>query len=217
MAYLEKEGYIHRDLAARNILVGENNTVKVADFGLARIVDGADETYTAKQGTQFPIKWTAPEAALLGRFTVKSDVWSFGIVIYEIITYGQVPFPSMDNAETLQQVDRGYRMPRPSNCPQPVYEVMLKTWDSNPDQRPTFESLCVYFEDYFYNAERAYRPADSTGITTNGVSKMRPSNDYPHELNGTEWDSEEAQALRLHKWEQWRKNVQTRRETAPLV
>ncbi|KAF8570057.1 hypothetical protein P879_02325 [Paragonimus westermani] len=217
MAYLEKEGYIHRDLAARNILVGDNNTVKVADFGLARIVDGADETYTAKQGTQFPIKWTAPEAALLGRFTVKSDVWSFGIVIYEIITYGQVPFPSMDNAETLQQVDRGYRMPRPSNCPQPVYEVMLKTWDSNPDQRPTFESLCVYFEDYFSNAERSYRPADSMGVTTNGVSKMRPLNDYPHELNGTDWDSEEAQALRLHKWEQWRKNVQTRRETAPLV
>ncbi|KAF5404191.1 Tyrosine-protein kinase [Paragonimus heterotremus] len=217
MAYLEKEGYIHRDLAARNILVGDNNTVKVADFGLARIVDGADETYTAKQGTQFPIKWTAPEAALLGRFTVKSDVWSFGIVIYEIITYGQVPFPSMDNAETLQQVDRGYRMPRPSNCPQPVYEVMLKTWDSNPEQRPTFESLCVYFEDYFSNAERSYRPADVMGITTNGVIKMRPSNDYPQEMNGTEWDSEEAQALRLHKWEQWRKNVQTRRDTAPLV
>uniref|UniRef100_A0A183AFU4 non-specific protein-tyrosine kinase n=1 Tax=Echinostoma caproni TaxID=27848 RepID=A0A183AFU4_9TREM len=138
MAYLEQEGYIHRDLAARNILVGEHNTVKVADFGLARIIDGGSETYTAKQGAQFPIKWTAPEAALLGRFTVKSDVWSFGIVIYEIITHGQVPFPSMNNTETLQQVDSGYRMPRPANCPVSIYEVMLHTWDAIPDNRPTF-------------------------------------------------------------------------------
>uniref|UniRef100_A0A3Q0KT01 Tyrosine-protein kinase n=1 Tax=Schistosoma mansoni TaxID=6183 RepID=A0A3Q0KT01_SCHMA len=160
MAYLEKEHYIHRDLAARNILVGENNSVKVADFGLARIIDSGNETYTAKQGAKFPIKWTAPEAALMGRFTIKSDVWSFGIVIYEIITYGQVPFPSMNNTETLQQVENGYRMPCPINCPNSIYEIMLNTWDAKPECRPTFAFLCNYFEDYFTSAELSYRPAD---------------------------------------------------------
>ncbi len=90
MAYLERERYIHRDLAARNILVGENNSVKIADFGLARMVEDRYETYVAQNGTKLPIKWTSPEAALSGRFTVKSDVWSFGIVVYEIITHGQV-------------------------------------------------------------------------------------------------------------------------------
>ncbi|TNN07763.1 Tyrosine-protein kinase Fyn isoform 1 [Schistosoma japonicum] len=164
MAYLEKEHYIHRDLAARNILVGENNSVKVADFGLARIIDSANDTYTAKQGAKFPIKWTAPEAALMGRFTIKSDVWSFGIVIYEIITYGQVPFPSMNNTETLQQVENGYRMPCPINCPNSIYEIMLNTWDARPECRPTFAFLCNYFEDYFTSAELSYRPADNNNL-----------------------------------------------------
>ncbi|CAH8584749.1 unnamed protein product [Heterobilharzia americana] len=181
MAYLEKEHYIHRDLAARNILVGENNIVKVADFGLARIIDNANETYTAKQGAKFPIKWTAPEAALMGRFTIKSDVWSFGIVIYEIITYGQVPFPSMNNTETLQQVENGYRMPCPANCPSAIYEVMLNTWDAKPERRPTFAFLCSYFEDYFASAELSYRPAENNHLDNDIVNiSCTPTSRHQH-------------------------------------
>ena len=95
MAYLEEHSYIHRDLAARNILVGDGNVCKVADFGLARVIK--QDIYNPREGTKFPIKWTAPEAALYNRFTIKSDAWSFGILISEVITKGAMPYPGMNN------------------------------------------------------------------------------------------------------------------------
>ncbi len=91
MAYLEAQNYIHRDLAARNILVGENNIVKIADFGLARIIK--EDEYEARVGARFPIKWTAPEAINYNKFTTKSDIWSFGILLTELIAYGRTPYP----------------------------------------------------------------------------------------------------------------------------
>lgn len=115
------------DLAARNVLVGENNICKVGDFGLARILEREDE-YTAKEGAKFPIKWTAPEAALMSRFSVKSDVWSYGILLAELVTYGRIPYPGMTNAEVLQQVERGYRMPSPPGTPEALYTIMLDCW-----------------------------------------------------------------------------------------
>ena len=91
MSYLEQEHCIHRDLRAANILVGENNEVKVADFGLSKLED----TYEIQPDTQFPVRWTAPEAITRKVYTIKSDVWSFGILIYEVITYGGTPYPGM--------------------------------------------------------------------------------------------------------------------------
>jgi len=158
MAYLEEHSYIHRDLAARNVLVGEGNVCKVADFGLARVIK--EDIYNPREGTKFPIKWTAPEAALYNRFSIKSDVWSFGVVIAEVITRGAMPYPSMNNRQVLEAVERGYRMPAPEGCPDPLYNIMLSCWKHEADDRPTFESLKNLLEDYYVSAaEGAYKEA----------------------------------------------------------
>ncbi|XP_065186408.1 tyrosine-protein kinase SRK2-like [Sycon ciliatum] len=148
MSYLETKNYIHRDLAARNILVGEHNTVKIADFGLARIITSE---YIARAGAKFPIKWTAPEAALYSRFSNKSDVWSFGILMVELFTKGQKPYPAMNNAETLKRIEEGYRIPQPTGTPDPIYQMMLDSWHDEAANRPTFESLMYQLEDFVVN------------------------------------------------------------------
>ena len=157
MAYLEQVKLIHRDLAARNILVAENRSVKVADFGLARVIE--DSEYTARRGAKFPIKWTAPEAAMYGKFSIKSDVWSFGILLYELVTHGSIPYVGMNNTQVIEEVQRGYRIPQPSDCPDFVYETMQSCWKTDPDQRPTFEHLAVYFDSYDVSAEQSYKDA----------------------------------------------------------
>uniref|UniRef100_A0A673B2W2 Tyrosine-protein kinase n=1 Tax=Sphaeramia orbicularis TaxID=375764 RepID=A0A673B2W2_9TELE len=165
MAYLELQNYIHRDLAARNVLVGENNVCKVADFGLARVFMTLHERYTfiphyffhnnnemvyeAKEGTKFPVKWTAPEAIHDNKFTIKSDIWSFGILLYEIMTFGQMPYPAMTNYQVVQKVPQGYRMPCPPNCPKILYDIMTDCWKQNELDRPTFETLQWKLEDFF--------------------------------------------------------------------
>lgn len=159
MAYLEQVKLIHRDLAARNILVGENRIVKVADFGLARVIE--DSEYTARQGAKFPIKWTAPEAAMYGKFSIKSDVWSYGILLYELVTHGQVPYVGMQNKEVIEQVQQGYRLPKPTkcDCPDEVYGIMRDCWHQDPDKRPTFEYLATFFDNYNVSSEQSYRDA----------------------------------------------------------
>ena len=154
MAYLEQQNYIHRDLAARNILVGEHMICKVADFGLARVID--EDIYEAHTGAKFPIKWTAPEAAMYNRFTIKSDVWSYGIVLYEVITYGRFPYPGMTNAQVLEALQQGYRMPRPMGCPDKLYEIMLDCWREEPANRPTFETLQWQLEEFFTAEDGSY-------------------------------------------------------------
>jgi len=159
MAYLELQNFIHRDLAARNVLVGDNNIAKVADFGLARVI--IENEYTAHEGAKFPIKWTAPEAALRNKFSIKSDVWSFGILLTEVVTYGRIPYPGMTNAEVLQQLEGGYRMPAPPGCPELLYQIMLDCWKASSQERPTFESLQWRLEDFFVMDVGQYNEADN--------------------------------------------------------
>ena len=139
MKYLEANGFIHRDLAARNCLVGERNVVKVADFGLARFV--TDDEYTASEGTKFPIKWAAPEVITHAKFSSKSDVWSYGILQWELWTGGKTPYPTFTNPQVLDEVLMGYRLERPKMCPAEVYQLMMKCWQANPEGRPSFGDL----------------------------------------------------------------------------
>ncbi|XP_069751169.1 proto-oncogene tyrosine-protein kinase LCK-like isoform X2 [Narcine bancroftii] len=155
MAFIERKNYIHRDLRAANILVSEDLCCKIADFGLARLI--VDNEYTAREGAKFPIKWTALEAINYGTFTIKSDVWSFGILLTEIVTYGRIPYPGMTNPEVIQNLERGYRMPAPENCTEELYEVMMHCWRENPDDRPTFEYLQSILEDFFTATESQYQ------------------------------------------------------------
>ncbi|KAM4602319.1 tyrosine-protein kinase HCK-like, partial [Discoglossus pictus] len=155
MWFIERMNYIHRDLRAANCLVSATLTCKIADFGLARVIE--DSEYTAREGAKFPIKWTAPEAANYGSFTIKSDVWSFGILLMEIITYGRTPYPGMSNMEVISALDRGYRMPCPQQCPQELYNMMLHCWQQEPEQRPTFEYMQSVLEDFFTATESQYQ------------------------------------------------------------
>ncbi|XP_074066568.1 protein-tyrosine kinase 6 [Macrotis lagotis] len=138
MCYLESENYIHRDLAARNILVGENNICKVGDFGLARLIK--DDMYLS-YAQNIPYKWTAPEALSYGHYSTKSDVWSFGILLYEIFSGGQIPYPGMSNNEAHMKVLGGFRMLRPKKCPPSIYDLMCKCWTLTPEGRPCFKKL----------------------------------------------------------------------------
>lgn len=139
MKYLESKKFIHRDLAARNCLVGEKNVVKVADFGLTRYV--LDDQYTSS-GAKFPIKWAPPEVLHYTRFSSKSDVWAFGILMWEVFSGGKTPYPTMSNVEVVSQVTRGgYRMEQPDYCPRPVYKIMRDCWEEKPDDRPSFKIL----------------------------------------------------------------------------
>ena len=147
MAYLEEKNYVHQDLSARNILVSESLTCKVECVSIARILSKG--IYEAHNGAKFPIKWTAPEAAMYSHFTIKSDVWSFGILLYELITYGHSPYPRMNDTEVLERLQKGYHMPCPINCPELLYNIMRECWRDEADTRPIFESLHWIMKDYF--------------------------------------------------------------------
>ncbi|XP_066130066.1 tyrosine-protein kinase Fer [Saccopteryx bilineata] len=139
MSYLESKNCIHRDLAARNCLVGENNVLKISDFGMSRQEDGG--VYSSSGLKQIPIKWTAPEALNYGRYSSESDVWSFGILLWETFSLGVCPYPGMTNQQAREQVERGYRMAAPQHCPEEISKIMMKCWDYKPENRPKFSEL----------------------------------------------------------------------------
>ncbi|KAL9986760.1 hypothetical protein ACROYT_G000951 [Oculina patagonica] len=140
MIHLAEKNFIHLDLAARNILVGSDNRVKVSDFGLMRQIY-EDVVDSGKKRTKLSVKWMAPESIFHQSFTINSDVWSYGIVLWEMATMGGVPYPALTNSELCRQLKTGYRMERPDMCCDEVYELMTECWREDPYFRPSFLEL----------------------------------------------------------------------------
>ncbi|VVC41154.1 Hypothetical protein CINCED_3A002845 [Cinara cedri] len=140
MDFLSSKGIIHRDLAARNILVTEERVCKISDFGFARDV-ASSRVYERKSEGRLPIRWMAPESLFDNMYSAKSDVWSFGVLMWEIVTLGSTPYPGMAAADVMKRIRDGYRLDKPQHCRREVYNIMFYCWDKSPDGRPDFSEL----------------------------------------------------------------------------
>ena len=154
MEYLASQRVMHGDLACRNVLLGDNNVIKICDFGLAKDIYKTD-TYRKKTDGPLPVKWMAIESLQDRIFSTQSDVWSYGIVLWEIFSLGQTPYPGMvPNELFYTRLLDGYRMDRPSFCPNSIYSTMLKCWDGKPEKRPSFTKLVENLEHYVEDGDQ---------------------------------------------------------------
>ncbi|XP_034533668.1 ephrin type-B receptor 3-like isoform X1 [Notolabrus celidotus] len=170
MKYLSDMNYVHRDLAARNILVNSNLVCKVSDFGLSRFLedDATDPTYTSSLGGKIPIRWTAPEAIAYRKFTSASDVWSYGIVMWEVMSYGERPYWDMSNQDVINAVEQDYRLPPPMDCPTALHQLMLDCWVKERNLRPKFTQIVATLDKLIRNAASlkvVTNSAQSTGVS----------------------------------------------------
>lgn len=145
MNYLESQHYVHRDLAARNILLASKHQAKISDFGLSRALSAENNYYQATQGGKWPIKWYAPESFNYGIFSHASDVWSFGVTLWEMFSYGLAPYGEMKGVDAIKLIEIGERLARPEKCPEHVFGMMESCWNYSPKDRPTFRYLTQFF------------------------------------------------------------------------
>ncbi|XP_057313363.1 uncharacterized protein LOC130654766 [Hydractinia symbiolongicarpus] len=162
MNFLEQRKCVHRDLAARNILLTEDMSVKIADFGLARGTNGK-EYYQKEDEGLLPIKWMAPEAILYQKYTSKSDVWSFGVLLWEIYTLGSSPYPAIKNSELMKYLRDGSRMEKPEHCATELHDIMLKCWADQPEKRPSFFDLRNEIDQVLTSHSQSFFSAQSIG------------------------------------------------------
>lgn len=141
MMFLESNRVVHRDLAARNVLLSDHRTIKICDFGLSRDVYEQNLYQKSNRGDPLPVKWMALESLKYQLYTTQSDVWSFGVLLWEIMMLGGSPYPTISSSRIYEILCRGYRMPRPTLCCYSLYEVMLACWHSNPANRPKFGAI----------------------------------------------------------------------------
>ncbi|XP_049446873.1 ephrin type-A receptor 7 isoform X4 [Epinephelus fuscoguttatus] len=191
MRYLSDMGYVHRDLAARNILVNSNLVCKVSDFGLSRVIDDdpeavytttgkmqdvmnliftpATDLHFTEQGGKIPVRWTAPEAIQYRKFTSASDVWSYGIVMWEVMSYGERPYWDMSNQDVIKAIEEGYRLPAPMDCPPGLHQLMLDCWQKDRAERPKFDQIVGILDKMIRNPNTLKTPV---GTCTRPISPL---------------------------------------------
>ncbi|KAM4633120.1 ephrin type-A receptor 7 isoform 1-T1 [Polymixia lowei] len=191
MRYLSDMGYVHRDLAARNILVNSNLVCKVSDFGLSRVIDDdpeavytttgkmqdimnliftpASDLHFTEQGGKIPVRWTATEAIQYRKFTSASDVWSYGIVMWEVMSYGERPYWDMSNQDVIKAIEEGYRLPAPMDCPPGLHQLMLDCWQKDRAERPKFDQIVGILDKMIRNPNTLKTPV---GTCTRPISPL---------------------------------------------
>ncbi|XP_058117009.1 tyrosine-protein kinase Shark [Anopheles coustani] len=178
MQYLEEQHFVHRDLAARNILLANKYQAKISDFGLSRAIGAGQEYYRASQGGKWPIKWYAPESFNYGTFSHASDVWSFGVTLWEMFSYGAPPYHDMKGVDVITLIEAGQRLAKPDACPDKVFAVMRNCWQYNPKQRPTFKFLHRFFSDdiAYQNLQELVGAGTEINANSATISSSPPNN-----------------------------------------
>ncbi|XP_024911331.1 ephrin type-A receptor 6-like isoform X2 [Cynoglossus semilaevis] len=184
MDYLSDVGYVHRDLAARNILVDENLECKVSNFGMSRVLEDDVEAVYDAAGGKIAIRWTAPEAITYGKFSSASDIWSYGVVMWEVMSYGERPYWEMSNQDVILSIEEGYRLPAPIGCPLSFHQLMLHCWQKEPSQRPLFTDVLTFWDKFTLNPSSFLSSVnDLTGFPDSPDSLP----DYPFFISIGDW------------------------------
>ncbi|XP_036595059.1 tyrosine-protein kinase SYK isoform X2 [Trichosurus vulpecula] len=151
MKYLEDNNFVHRDLAARNVLLVTQHYAKISDFGLSKALNADENYYKAQTHGKWPVKWYAPECINYYKFSSKSDVWSFGVLMWEAFSYGQKPYKGMKGSEVSAMLEKGERMECPAGCPSEIYDLMKLCWTYDVENRPAFSAVELRLRNYYYD------------------------------------------------------------------
>ncbi|XP_062830989.1 ephrin type-A receptor 6 isoform X10 [Anolis carolinensis] len=184
MKYLSDMGYVHRDLAARNILVNSNLMCKVSDFGLSRVLEDDPEAAYTTSGGKIPIRWTAPEAIAYRKFSSASDAWSYGIVMWEVMSYGERPYWEMSNQDVILSIEEGYRLPAPMGCPASLHQLMLHCWQKERNHRPKFIDIVSFLDKLIRNPSSLHTLVEDILVMPDSPGEIP---EYPFFISVSDW------------------------------
>ncbi|NWQ75487.1 EPHA4 protein, partial [Columbina picui] len=195
MKYLSDMSYVHRDLAARNILVNSNLVCKVSDFGMSRVLEDDPEAAYTTRGGKIPIRWTAPEAIAYRKFTSASDVWSYGIVMWEVMSYGERPYWDMSNQDVIKAIEEGYRLPPPMDCPIALHQLMLDCWQKERSDRPKFGQIVNMLDKLIRNPNSLKRTGSESSRPSTAL--LDPSSpEFSAVVSVSDW----LQAIKMERY-----------------